>query len=120
MGINGDKRNGVFSGFIPQNPEIRGRGRGYTSLEVRGGDGDGGKQNFWGFLGEKPRKSSIFGAGTGDTISGIFNRNPENPEIAVYSFQSYIIKPRGTPSPAPKLGDGVGTGEVQVLGFFRG
>ena len=71
MGINGDKRNGVFSGFIPQNPEIRGRGRGYTSLEVRGGDGDGGKQNFWGFLGEKPRKSSIFGAGTGDTISGI-------------------------------------------------
>ena len=60
----------------------------------------------------KPRKSPIFGAGTGDTISGIFNRNPENPEIAVYSFQSYIIKPRGTPSPAPKLGDGVGTGEA--------
>ena len=29
-------------------------------------------------------------------------------------------KPRGTPYPAPKLGDGVGTGEGKVLGFFRG
>ena len=64
----GKFRSGIFLGFIPKKPEIRGRG--YTSLEVRGGDGV--NQKFGVVLGENPRKSLIFGAGTGETISGIF------------------------------------------------
>ena len=68
----GKFRSGIFWGFIPKNPEIRRRGRGYTSLEVRCGDRDGVNQKFGVVLGENPRKSLIFGAGTGETISGIF------------------------------------------------
>ena len=67
-GMGSAKNYGGKSSPSPKIPEIRGWGRGYTSLQVRGHFGD--SKNFGDFFGENPRKTSNFGVGTGATVSG--------------------------------------------------